>query len=186
MDFDFDYQEDDTPIHRIKSHGMMFRSNDRDAVDSVYLEQWDKFVTAHRGEVQDRVTVFVDGQPHEHEGFVFASVLRRNDCEYCYAANKREVESRTARPYDYKKTPIIGYQLEIVRRIFPRERISVPLPVPVPRTRNARIQKKWAKRAAGLTAISYRTETVALQLSKGALWRIRKALGDREALARRK
>jgi hypothetical protein len=190
LDFDFDLEppKAHVRIHRIKMPSSMFRSDDHSAIARYYVKQWDEFVTAHHGEVQLRCTVFVDGQPHKHEGFVIHhdSASREHYCEYCYAANKREFESRTARPYDHKKTPMIGYELEVERRVFPRERIDVLFPVPVPRTRNARIQKKWAKRAAGLTTVGYRTETVALQLSKGALFRIRKAVGEREELGNRK
>ena len=148
-----------------------------------YVRQWDELVTAHHGEVQVRATVFIDGQCHRHEGYIVANAFgRHRDCGECYVANKREMDRVLSKS---KELPAMWrYELEIVRRASPRVLIDVPLPVP--RNRNPRIQKKWAKRAEGLTTKGYQTETIRVSLSKLALNVIRKELSERDAFNRRR
>lgn len=147
-----------------------------------YVRQWDALVTAHHGEVQIRALLTIDGQVHRHEGFIVANSFGHRDCDTCYAANKREFRRVTSKSKDL---PVAWrYELEIVRRTTPRVLIDVPLPVPT--NRNPRIQKKWAKRAAGLTTKGYQTETILVSMSKLALNVIRKALAERAALERRR
>lgn len=146
-----------------------------------YVRQWDELVTAHHGEVQMRATVFIDGQFHRHEGYIVANAFgRHRECHECYSANKREMHRVTSKSKDLPA--MWRYELEIVRRASPRVLIDVPFPAP--RNRNPRIEKKWAKRAAGLTAKGYQTETIRVSLTKLALNVIRKELSERDARAR--
>jgi hypothetical protein len=148
-----------------------------------YLKQWDELVTKHHGEVQfATVKVWIDSQMHKHAGFLNHRDVPGQYCEYCRAASERERKARTAKPFDPKALPLIGYELSIERRVFPRERIDVPLPTP--HNRNPRIQKKWAKQAAGKTTIGYLTEEIAVQMSKNALNHVRRVVTERDALAR--
>lgn len=162
-----------------------FDRESRAAADRHTLQQWDDLVTAHRGEVQERAVVWIDGERHEHEGYVIArDYSLDHHCAQCYDVTRRERELHGFRGHLAKAPPRVVYELEIVRRATPRVRIAVPLPVPVPRTNSVRIRKKWAKRAAGKTTWVYRTETIHIQISKSALWRLRKELAEREAFAR--
>lgn len=150
-----------------------------------YIMQWDVAVTRHHGELVPQAKVYIDGEMHRHHGFI----VDRNSwdgahCEICRAANQREFEARTKRPVKQEDVPRISYELTIQRRVFPRRLIDVPLPVP--RNSNPRIQKKWAKRAAGKTTKGYQTEEVQVRMTKTALNVIRKEVSVREARARRR
>lgn len=154
------------------------------SVRDCYTDQWDELVTKHHGEIQPIIKVWIDRQLHKHDGFINHRDVPGEQCEYCRAASERERKARTSKPFDPKAVPLIGYELSIERRVYPRERIDVPLPVP--RNSNPRIQKKWAKQAAGKTAIGYRTEEIDVQMSKMALTHIRHVVSERDALARRR
>ena len=141
---------------------------------------WESLVTKNSGEVQDRVAVFIDGEQHYHTGFITARAHSLHEhCDLCYAASKRAESLRASK----SMPPMIGYVLQVVRRTTPRKLIAVPLPVPVPRTDSERIKKKWAKQAKGKMGVAYKTETIAIEIGKSTLWRIRKALAEREKLA---
>lgn len=176
------HREPGPEMFRIRSiNGLNPYSREMQEASAIYaLQQWDDLVTRHHGEVQDRATVFIDGERHYHSGFIFARTHSLHEhCDLCYAASKR-AESRRA---SKSMAPMIAYVLEVVRRTTPRKLVAVPLPVPVPRTDSDRIRKKWAKRAKGKMGVSYKTETIGIEASKGSLWRIRKALAEREKQA---
>lgn len=159
-------------------NGLNPYSREMQEASAVYaLQQWDDLVTRHQGEVQDRAVVFIDGERHYHTGFIFARAHSLHEhCDLCYAASKRAESLRGSK----SMAPLIAYVLQVVRRTTPRKLIAVPLPVPVPRTDSDRIRKKWAKQAKGKTGVAYKTETIDIEASKGSLWRIRKALAERE------
>lgn len=155
----------------------LFDPRSQDEAARYALQQWDDLVTRHHGEVQDRATVFIDGERHYHNGFIFARTHSLYEhCDLCYAASKRAESLRASK----SMPPLTAYVLEVVRRATPRKLIAVPLPVPVPRTDSERIRKKWAKQAKGKMGVAYKTETISIEASKASLWRIRKLLADRE------
>lgn len=148
-----------------------------------YAKLWEQEVEAHAGVVQRRASVTINTETHKHLGYVLHSRFDLDEhCEHCEYALALEAVSRHSPEVG---RPRIYYTLDVVRKCWPREMITVPLPVPQHRLRKGResyhrrIQKKWETQARGKTTLVHKTELIQLGVSKLGLNLIRAHLAKK-------